>query len=67
MSEIRKKTLAGALLLSMIVVFGAGCDYDHDHYRDYGYQTSGRYSDPDYNRDDWRYQRDRDRDSEHDD
>jgi hypothetical protein len=60
MPYMSKKGLAAAVLAATVISFGAGCGYDHDHYRDYGsegYRTSSRYGDRDYDRDDSRYGR----------
>jgi hypothetical protein len=51
------------------MAFGAGCDYDRDDYRDYGgyrARDSDRYRYGGYDRDDWRYRRERDRDWDRD-
>ena len=67
-----KTILSTVLLLAMVISFGAGCDWDHDHYDDY-YRTSrygdrydGRYAEHDRDWDrghrdhDWYHDRDDD-------
>jgi hypothetical protein len=59
------KTLVVIALLASVMPWGAGCDYDRDDYRDYGGYRSrdtDRYRYGGYDRDDWRYRRDRDGD-----
>ena len=68
MRYVIKKSLAAAVLLMGTMAFAA-CDYDRDDYRDYGryrYRDSDRYRYGSYDRDDWRYRRDRDRDRDWD-
>jgi hypothetical protein len=65
MKHFNKKGLLAAGLALTMGTFAMGCYYDRDDYRDYGryrYEDSDRYRYGRYDRDDWRYRRDRDRD-----
>lgn len=44
MTWAKQKLVAAMGVLALLMVYAAGCDYDHDHYRDYGRYPYGSYS-----------------------
>lgn len=54
MIRAKQKSALTIGVVVLLMVFAAGCDYDHDHYRDYGQYRYDSYSRYAWNYDGWR-------------